>query len=122
MIVLYALLYLGTALFWAAYALDGLFNEMVAWISDREAVRLTVLIIALGSFSAVYTYLGGLRAVVRTDIAQCVLLLGGGLITVSIAVHQLGGWSALFGTTEHLMHLHLPRDHATVRRQTRVDQ
>ena len=58
MIVLYALLYLGTSLFWAAYALDGIFNEMVAWISDREAVRLAVLIVALGMFSAVYTYLG----------------------------------------------------------------
>mgnify|MGYP004086194199 CR=1 FL=1 len=40
MIALYALLYLGTALFWAAYALDGIFTEMVAWISDSQAVRL----------------------------------------------------------------------------------
>ena len=108
MIVLYALLYLGTALFWAAFALDGIFTDMVAWISDREAVRLVVLIVALGTFSAVYTYLGGLRAVVRTDLAQFVLLLGGGLVTVSVAVHHLGGWSELFGKTGHLMHLHLP--------------
>ncbi len=114
MIALYAFLYLGTALFWAAYALDGIFAEMVAWISDSQAVRLIVLIVALGAFSALYTYLGGLRAVVRTDLAQFVLLLGGGLITVFIAVHHLGGWSALFGTTGHLMHLHLPRDHPTV--------
>ena len=114
MIVLYALLYLGTALFWAAFALDRVFTDMVAWISDSEAVRLGVLIVALGVFSAVYTYLGGLRAVVRTDVAQFVLLLGGGLITVSVAVHYLGGWSELFGKTGHLMHLHLPRDHATV--------
>ena len=62
MIALYAFLYLGTALFWAAYALDGIFTEMVAWISDRQAVRLAVLIVALGAFSALYTYLGGLRA------------------------------------------------------------
>ena len=114
MIALYAFLYLGTALFWAAYALDGIFTEMVAWISDRQAVRLAVLIVALGAFSALYTYLGGLRAVVRTDLAQFVLLLGGGLITVTVAVHHLGGWAALFGKTGHLMHLHLPRDHPTV--------
>lgn len=56
MIALYALLYLGTALFWAAYALDGIFTEMVAWISDTQAVRLAVLIVALGAFSALYTY------------------------------------------------------------------
>ena len=114
MIALYAFLYLGTALFWAAYALDGIFTEMVAWISDRQAVRLAVLIVALGAFSALYTHLGGLRAVVRTDLAQFVLLLGGGLITVTVAVHHLGGWAALFGKTGHLMHLHLPRDHQTV--------
>jgi SSS family solute:Na+ symporter len=114
MIALYALLYLGTALFWAAFALDGIFSEMVAWISDSEAVRLMVLIVALGIFSAVYTYMGGLRAVVRTDRAQFVLLLGGGLVTLSVAVHQLGGWAELFSTTGHLMHLHLPRDHATM--------
>ena len=114
MIVLYALLYLGTALFWAAFALDGIFTDMVAWISDREAVRLVCLIVALGTFSAVYTYLGGLRAVVRTDLAQFVLLLGGGLVTVSVAVHHLGGWSELFGKTGHLMHLHLPQDHPTM--------
>lgn len=114
MIALYALLYLGTALFWAAYALDGIFTEMVAWISDSQAVRLAVLIVALGAFSALYTYLGGLRAVVRTDLVQFLLLLGGGLITVSVAVHQLGGWSELFVKTGHLMHLHLPRDHQTL--------
>ena len=68
---------------------------MVAWISDSQAVRLAVLIVALVAFSALYTYLGGLRAVVRTDLAQFVLLLGGGLITVSVAVQHLGGWSAL---------------------------
>ena len=114
MIALYALLYLGTALFWAAFALDGIFPEMVAWISNSQAVRLAVLIVALGAFSAFYTYLGGLRAVVRTDLAQFVLLLGGGLITVSVAVSHLGGWSALFDTTGALMHLHLPRDHPTI--------
>ena len=114
MIALYAFLYLGTALFWAAYALDGIFAEMVVWMSDSQAVRLAVLIVALGAFSAAYTYLGGLRAVVRTDLAQFVLLLGGGLITVTVAVHRLGGWSALFGRTGPLMPLHLPRDHPTL--------
>ena len=115
MIVLYALLYLGTALFWAAYALDGLFSEMVAWISDRRSGA------ARGSDRRPWDILGGLH-VSLADCApwygptssQCVLLLGGGLITVTVAVHHLGGWSELFGTTGHLMHLHLPRDHPTV--------
>ena len=114
MIALYALLYLGTALFWAAYALDGIFSEMVAWNQRQPGGA------ACHPDRGPRSVLGGVHLSgriarrVRTDLAQFVLLLGGGLVTVSVAVHHLGGWSALFGTTGHLMHLHLPRDHQTV--------
>ena len=86
----------------------------MAVLHSDPVVRLGVLIVATGVFSAVYTYLGGLRAVVRTDIAQLLLLVGGGLITLSAAVHHLGGWSSLWTITGDLMHLHLPRDHETL--------
>ena len=114
MIVLYSLLYLGTTLFWAAYAIDGVFGGGVIILHSHPAVRLGILIIATGVFSAFYTYLGGLRAVVRTDIAQLILLVGGGLITLWAAIHHLGGWSNLWTETGDLMHLHLPRDHETL--------
>ena len=114
MIMLYALLYLGTALFWAAYVIDGVFGSMGALPQLDPAVRLGLLVVATGAFSAAYTYLGGLQAVVRTDIVQFVLLVGGGIITLSVAIHFLGGWSQLWSTTGHLMHLHLPRDHDTL--------
>ena len=114
MILLYALLYLGTALFWAAYVIDGVFGSMGALPQLDPAVRLGLLVVATGVFSAAYTYLGGLRAVVRTDIVQFVLLVGGGIITLSVAIHYLGGWSQLWSSTGHLMHLHLPRDHDTL--------
>ena len=111
MIVLYSLLYLGTTLFWAAYAIDGVFGTEVTILGSDPVVRFGILIVATGIFSAVYTYLGGLRAVVRTDIVQLILLVVGGLITLSAAIHHLGGWSSLWTNTGDLMHLHLPRDH-----------
>jgi len=114
MIMLYALLYLGTALFWAAYVIDGVFGSMGGLPQLDPAVRLGLLVVATGVFSAAYTYLGGLRAVVRTDIVQFVLLVGGGIITLSVAIHYVGGWSQLWSSTGHLMHLHLPRDHDTL--------
>ena len=114
MIVLYSLLYLGTALFWAAYAIDGIFSNQVPILNSDPVMRLGILIVATGVFSAVYTYLGGLRAVVRTDSVQLVLLVVGGLITLSAAIHHLGGWSSLWTSTGDLMHLHLPRDHETL--------
>ncbi len=110
MMTLYAFMYLGLSLFMAAYAIDGVFGELVAWIHPTEWVRLCVLSTALGVFSAVYTYLGGLSAVVRTDIAQFVLLLSGGFILLFLAIQELGGWAQLYAKTGDLMHLHLPRD------------
>ena len=114
MITLYAFIYLGSALFWASYAIDGLFGPTLGLPVEDTVVRLFAIAVALAAFSAFYTYLGGLRAVVRTDIAQFVLFLGGGLVVVFLAIHELGGWSELWTRTGSLMHLHLPRDHPTL--------
>ncbi len=110
---LYGTLYLGAALFWGGYSLEIIFGDALqAAVGATPAVRICVMIVLLGGFSAVYTYFGGLGAVVRTDIVQFVLLLGGGLTVTGLAVHQLGGWDALMTVTGDRMHLHLPNDHA----------
>ncbi len=76
---LYGTLYLGAALFWGGYALEILFGESVqAFVGGTPGLRIGVMIVLLGGFSATYTYFGGLGAVVRTDLIQFVLLLGGG--------------------------------------------
>ena len=111
MMVLYGFMYLGSALFWGAYAIDGLFSGLVAFLGDDAQFRIGVLVVLLGVFSATYTYLGGLTAVVRTDIAQFVLLLVGGIIMVTLSIDELGGWSQLYTITGDKMHLHLPADH-----------
>jgi len=108
--VLYGFLYLGSTLFWGAYAVNALFPEQVALIHADPATRVMILMVLLGSFSATYTYLGGLTAVVRTDAIQFVLLVGGGFILLFLALDRLGGWGQLYQTT-NLMHLHLPADH-----------
>jgi len=113
MIILYSCMYLGTALFWAAYVIHGVFGEFLNFISTEATVKFGILIIVTGLFSAIYTYFGGLRAVVRTDVVQFFLLLIGGFITLSVAIRHLGGWSELWNTTGDLMHLHLPSDHKT---------
>lgn len=110
-VLLFATVTLGGALFWGAYAADLVFGEYFLWISDARMVRVGVLVIALGVFSAVYTYLGGLAAVVRTDIIQFGILLTGGIVVTLVAVHHLGGWEQLYVKTPDRMHLHLPSDH-----------
>lgn len=114
MIVLYSFMYLGTALFWAAYAIQGVFGELFDSYNISVVYRLGILIIVTGSFSAIYTYLGGLRAVVRTDVVQFVLLVLGGFVILWVAIYHLGGFGELWNTTGNLMHLHLPSDHDTL--------
>jgi SSS family solute:Na+ symporter len=72
------------------------------------------LILILGGFSAVYTYFGGLSAVVRTDIVQFGVLLIGGIVVCLTAVYHLGGWEQLYIKTPEKMHLHLPASHETL--------
>lgn len=108
--VLYGFLYLGTTLFWGAYAVNALFSEQIIFIHPDPATRIMIMMVVLGAFSAIYTYLGGLRAVVRTDAIQFVLLISGGFVLLFLALKKVGGWSELYTQTD-LMHLHLPADH-----------
>ncbi len=104
---------LGAALFWGAYAADVVFSDILVFISPNRLLRIGSIVAFLGVFSAIYTYFGGLNAVVKTDIIQFFILLTGGVIVLLVAVNQLGGWSELYARpeTSRLMHLHLPADH-----------
>ena len=110
-ILLFSTITLGAALFWGAYAADQVFGELLSFLSENRFTRIVILVLLLGSFSAIYTYFGGLAAVVRTDIVQFLILLTGGIIVLFTAINQLGGWGALYTKTPNLMHLHLPADH-----------
>ena len=113
-IALFATVTLGAALFWGAYATDMVFAEQLSFLHENRIVRIALLIVILGFFSVVYTYFGGLSAVVKTDIIQFCILLLGGIIVYWTAVNELGGWEQLYIKTPQKMHLHLPTDHPTL--------
>ncbi len=110
-LVLFSTLGLGAALFWGAYAADLVFGDLLSFIHPERIVRISVLLVGLGIFSATYTYFGGLGAVVRTDVIQFMILTAGGTIVLFVSIYHLGGWSELYAQTPELMHLHLPADH-----------
>jgi len=110
-LLLFSTITLGAALFWGAYAAEKVFADYLSVIHPDPMIRTSVLILGLGIFSAIYTYLGGLGAVVKTDIIQFFILLSGGLVVLFISIRELGGWGELYRQTPELMHLHLPADH-----------
>ena len=111
---LFSTITLGAALFWGAYAADIVFAEQLSILHQNRIIRISILIVFLGIFSAIYTYLGGLNAVVKTDLIQFSILLLGGIIVCFTAINQLGGWEQLYIKTPDRMHLHLPKDHPTL--------
>lgn len=113
-LLIFSTITLGAALFWGAYAADLVFADLLSFISESRITRISVMIIGLGIFSAIYTYLGGLNAVVKTDIIQFGILLIGGFVVLFISIHHLGGWQELYNKTPEHMHLYLPADHPTL--------
>jgi SSS family solute:Na+ symporter len=113
-ISLFATVTLGAALFWGAYAADMVFGEQLSFLHEDRLIRISILILILGLFSATYTYYGGLSAVVNTDIIQFSVLLIGGIVVCLTAVYHLGGWEQLYIKTPQKMHLHLSADHPTL--------
>ena len=110
-IALFATITLGAALFWGAYAAEMVFSEQLLFLHSNRIVRIGILIFSLGVFSAIYTYLGGLNAVVKTDIIQFLILLMGGAIVCYFSINALGGLEQLYIKTPEKMHLHLSSDH-----------
>lgn len=119
-IILFGIIYLGGALYWGSFAINGIFGEQLTSLHPDPVIRLYILVVLMGLFSAVYVYFGGLAAVVRTDIIQIISLVGGSSIILVLAIKSLGGVSELYNADlysniqtgkDHLMHLFLSSDH-----------
>src|SRR5437667_12297951 len=55
---------------------------------------LVIGILAIGIVTLLYTWFGGLRAVVWVDVIQLGVYLLGGIATLIVATHLAGGWGA----------------------------
>lgn len=65
-------------------------------------------ILIMGGFTILYTTLGGMKAVIWTDVVQVVVMFGGALFAIGFIVHHIdGGVPAFLHTAmaEHKMHL-----------------
>lgn len=72
-------------------------------------------IIVMAAVTGIYTIIGGLRAVIFTDVIQSVLLLAAGLVVafITFAQPEVGGWSGMVAMDSaadgaHRLHLYNP--------------
>jgi len=69
-------------LFWASAVL---LNVLMGW-----AIWTSILLTA--GVVGIYTYFGGITAVIMTDVVQMIIMFVGGLALVYLSLHTVGGW------------------------------
>jgi SSS family solute:Na+ symporter len=69
-------------------------------ISSLIGANLAAVMWGVGIFTAVYTLVGGLRAVVYTDFVQAIVLIGGSTVLTVRALTEVGGWGNLVETLQ----------------------
>lgn len=70
------------------YATAVMLNTMVGWSIDYSIILSAVLI-------GLYTMVGGLTAVVYTDVLQCVVMMLGCAMVLGLGLYETGGFSGL---------------------------
>ena len=79
------------------YAWSGPLIAVLGWMGITESadrsfwIGALVVVLATG----VYTVLGGLKAVLWTDLLQCFVLIGGSVAVTVAGLMQVGGWNAM---------------------------
>ncbi len=98
MLLAYVFIFLVPVLYGGSLAmsdLTGLNFYLVLWL----------MVVLVG----IYTVKGGLASVMWTDAAQCLMLLGGGLVLFFIALGQVpDGWSAMVQANPQRFHVYQP--------------
>lgn len=67
-------------------------------LSSFTGVSLATVMWGIGIFTAIYTMVGGLTAVVYTDFIQAIVLIGGSTVLTVNALAEVGGWTQLVDT------------------------
>ena len=83
--ILARLVWMALLIYIAAKLMVAMLNwgpEMIPWV-----------VIAAGIVAVAYTAMGGLRAVVITDVIQFALLMGGAILTVCLITIKMGGFT-----------------------------
>jgi SSS family solute:Na+ symporter len=88
-----ACIFLVLRLFWMSLVIFATADAVLIPILGLDRSAVPWVCAALGLLTVAYTSMGGLRAVVLTDVIQTAILFGGALLTLGLINRDLGGVS-----------------------------
>ena len=91
--------FLALRFVWMAVIIYATTEKVLIPILGFDPDRVPLVCALLGAVTLVYTSMGGLRAVVLTDVVQTAILFGGAILTLVLITHSLGGFGALWPDT-----------------------
>jgi SSS family solute:Na+ symporter len=89
-----AFFFISLRLLWMAVIIFATTDKVLVPLMGLSPSWTPAVCAVMGIVTIVYTSLGGLRAVVFTDVVQSGILFGGALLTVTLITKQLGGIDA----------------------------
>jgi SSS family solute:Na+ symporter len=90
--------FLTLRLFWMSLVIFATADIVLVPILGLARSSLPWICVALGLVTVVYTSMGGLRAVVVTDVLQTMILFGGAVLALGLITVELGGVSRWWPT------------------------
>ena len=109
--------FLSLRLLWMAVIIYATTDKVLVPLLGLDSSATPWLCAVLGLITVTYTSMGGLRAVVLTDVVQTVILLGGAVLTVILITIYLGGVGSWW-PTEWAAHWPAPKAYDPVERIT----
>ncbi|QDS99129.1 sodium:solute symporter family transporter [Adhaeretor mobilis] len=89
-----SIFFLSLRLMWMALVVYATASIVLVPLLGVEESATPFLCVVLGAITIAYTSLGGLRAVVATDVLQSVILFGGALLSLGVITYHFGGIGA----------------------------
>ena len=93
-----AVLFLCLRLLWMAVIIYATASKVMVPLLGLEESVTPYICAVMGLITVVYTSMGGLRAVVLTDVIQTAILFGAAILTLGVITWQMGGPSAWWPT------------------------
>ena len=89
------LFFLSLRFLWMSTIIYATVDTALIPIFGLDPVWITPISIVLAGITVVYTTMGGLKAVVMTDVVQSVVMFAGVLLTIGVIAWQIGGLKPL---------------------------